>query len=123
MWLTEFNYDRQSLEITKEFYQWATKWLDGLKFVERYALFGAFRSGVSNVGPNAAMLSDQGDLTDIGLWYLGRNGSGASPITGNTPNRQPLDVAGRGHGEKRMGNGLAPVVSALLIALMLFLFI
>lgn len=123
MWLPEFNYDHQSLEVTKEFYQWASKWLDGLKFIERYALFGAFRSDVSNVGPNAAMLSDQGHLTDIGLWYLGRNGSGESPVTGRTSDRQPLDFTGEGLGERLLGGGLAPSVSALSILLLTFLFL
>lgn len=123
MWLTEFNYDHQSLAVTKEFYQWATAWLDGLNFIERYAFFGAFRSDVSNVGPNAAMLSDQGGLTDIGLWYLGRNGSGEYPITGRNSSKQPLDVAERGLGPIISGRGLAPVVSAFLITLMMFLFL
>jgi hypothetical protein len=39
--------------------------------IERYAYFGAFRSDVSNVGPDAAMLTQDGKLTDIGSWYLG----------------------------------------------------
>jgi hypothetical protein len=33
--------------------------------------FGAFRSDVSNVGANAAMLTQDGKLTDIGSWYMG----------------------------------------------------
>jgi hypothetical protein len=36
-----------------------------------YSYFGAFRSDVSNVGANAAMLDQKGKLTDIGSWYLG----------------------------------------------------
>ena len=39
--------------------------------VTRYSYFGAFRSDVSNVGPNVAMLTEKGQLTDIGSWYLG----------------------------------------------------
>jgi hypothetical protein len=39
--------------------------------VTHYSYFGAFRSDVSNVGPNAAMLTQKGQLTDIGSWYLG----------------------------------------------------
>lgn len=42
-----------------------------IRNVTRYAYFGAFRSDVSNVGPNAAMLTQDGKLTDIGSWYLG----------------------------------------------------
>lgn len=47
--------------------------------VTRYSYFGAFRSDVSNVGPNSAMLNDEGKLTDIGSWYLG------DVATHNTP--------------------------------------
>jgi hypothetical protein len=39
--------------------------------ITHYSYFGAFRSDVSNVGPNVAMLTEQGKLTDIGSWYLG----------------------------------------------------
>jgi hypothetical protein len=39
--------------------------------VTHYAYFGAFRSDVSNVGKNAAMLTEKGELTDIGSWYMG----------------------------------------------------
>jgi hypothetical protein len=39
--------------------------------VTHYSYFGAFRSSVSNVGPNAAMLDPAGKLTDIGSWYMG----------------------------------------------------
>jgi hypothetical protein len=39
--------------------------------VTHYSYFGAFRSSVSNVGPNAAMLDQNGRLTDIGSWYMG----------------------------------------------------
>lgn len=94
MWLTEFNYDSQPLDVTKSFYQEGTAYLDRLPSIERYAIFGAFRSDVSNVGPNAAMLSDKGQLTDIGLWYLGRKGSGVPPVTGQgLSSRLPGDRA------------------------------
>ncbi len=33
--------------------------------------------------PNAAMLSSGGRLTDIGLWYLGENGTGVPPDSGS----------------------------------------
>lgn len=39
--------------------------------ITHYSYFGAFRSDVSNVGPNAAMLTQEGKLTDVGSWYLG----------------------------------------------------
>ena len=54
-------------------------------YVTRYSYFGAFRSSVSNVGPNAAMLTEKGKLTDIGSWYLG----------GVETNNVPKGAAGR----------------------------
>jgi hypothetical protein len=47
--------------------------------ITRYSYFGSFRSDASNVGPNAAMLTQDGKLTDIGSWYLGGNATGAVP--------------------------------------------
>ncbi len=41
---------------------------------------------MSNVGPNAAMLTQDGQLTDIGSWYLG----GAA--TNNIPSSKGLGV-------------------------------
>jgi hypothetical protein len=59
--------------------------------VTHYSYFGAFRSDVSNVGANAAMLTQDGKLTDIGSWYMGGaetnnvpKASGASSL-GATP--------------------------------------
>lgn len=34
---------------------------------------------MSNVGPNAAMLTQNGELTDIGSWYLGGSETGNIP--------------------------------------------
>lgn len=50
-----------------------------------YSYFGAFRSDVSNVGPNAAMLTQDGKLTDIGSWYMG----------GFSTNNVPKGLGGR----------------------------
>ena len=36
--------------------------------VTHYSYFGAFRSDVSNIGANSAMLTQNGKLTDIGSW-------------------------------------------------------
>ena len=79
MWITEYNFDNQDLLATQAFYNISAEYFDRLEFVERYSLFGAFRSDVSNVGPNAAMLDPNGKLTDIGAWYLGRQGTGVIP--------------------------------------------
>lgn len=53
-------------------------------YVTHYSYFGAFRSSVSNVGPNAAMLTEKGKLTDIGAWYLGQPAEGNVPKSGQT---------------------------------------
>lgn len=50
-----------------------------LRYVDRYSYFGAFRSSVSNVGPDSAMLDQNGQLTDIGSWYLGGSATGNIP--------------------------------------------
>ncbi|ROV95167.1 hypothetical protein VMCG_08555 [Cytospora schulzeri] len=73
IWVTEYNLDHAPLRDTQWFYKTSAEYLDRLPYIERYSLFGAFRSTVSNVGPNAAMLSPEGKLTDIGKWYLGGN--------------------------------------------------
>ena len=82
MWITEYNLNDQDLETTQKFYNTSAEYFDRLDFVERYSLFGAFRSDASNVGPNAAMLSADGKLTDIGAWYLGRQATGVLPTSG-----------------------------------------
>lgn len=71
--------DNQALEYTQWFYNASADYMDKLDYVERYSLFGAFRSSVSNVGPNATMLSTGGQLTDIGAWYLGEQATGVKP--------------------------------------------
>lgn len=80
-WMTEYNLDNQNLAATQDFYNQSSAYLDGLDSIERYSLFGAFRSAQSNVGPNAAMLSDAGRLTDMGAWYLGRPAMGVDPTS------------------------------------------
>ena len=77
--MTEYNLAHASLAETQAFYNISAEYMDRLEEVERYSLFGAFRSDVSNVGPNAAMLTADGQLTDIGNWYLGRPAAGVNP--------------------------------------------
>lgn len=80
LWVTEYNVNQQPLDVTQAIYKQKTEYMDRLPEVERYALFGAFRSDVSNIGPNGTMVNDEGDLTTIGMWYLGKNGTGACPV-------------------------------------------
>lgn len=49
----------------------SAEYFDRIDYIDRYSYFGSFRSDVSNVGPNATMLTSDGLLTDIGSWYLG----------------------------------------------------
>jgi hypothetical protein len=84
MWITEYNIDNQDLQTTQSFFNMSADYFDRLDFVERYSYFGAFRSDVSNVGPNGAMLSADGNLTDIGAWYLGRQATGVQPGQGKS---------------------------------------
>ncbi|KAG0646308.1 hypothetical protein D0Z07_8400 [Hyphodiscus hymeniophilus] len=71
IWVTEFALNDASLSDSQSFFNSSAEYLDRLTSVDRYSYFGSFRSSVSNVGPNAAMLDQKGRLTDIGSWYLG----------------------------------------------------
>lgn len=70
-WITEYALSNSPLEATQDFFNTSAEYFDRLDSVGRYSYFGSFRSDVSNVGPNAAMLTQKGELTDIGSWYLG----------------------------------------------------
>lgn len=85
--MTEYNYDDQDLETTQDFYNQSAEYMDRLSYVGRYSYFGAFRSSASNIGENASMLSDNGELTDIGAWYLGRDATGVLPTSAAPPLR------------------------------------
>jgi len=78
-WVTEFAYENQPLNATQAYYNMTMEYFDRLDYIKRYSYFGAFRSDVSNVGPNVAMMNSQGKLTDIGSWYMGGNATGVSP--------------------------------------------
>lgn len=84
IWITEYADNDQDLATTQSFFNASLEYLDGSDLVERYAYFGAFRSDVSNVGPNAAMLDPYNRLTDIGSWYLGGNATGNPPTYNST---------------------------------------
>ncbi|KAI2774481.1 glycoside hydrolase family 128 protein [Daldinia loculata] len=81
-WITEYNFDNQDLATTQAFYNTSSEYFDRVDSVGRYSLFGSFRSSDSNVGPNAAMLNNDGQLTDIGSWYLGMSGTHVDPQSG-----------------------------------------
>jgi hypothetical protein len=70
-WITEYSLPDANLTDTQSFFNSSAEYFDRLAFVTRYSYFGSFRSSSSNVGPNVAMLDQNGKLTDIGSWYLG----------------------------------------------------
>jgi hypothetical protein len=82
MWVTEFALANSSLSATQSYYNETIPFLDRVPYITHYSYFGAFRSSVSNVGPNAAFLTGKGLLTDIGAWYLGEKATGNIPTTG-----------------------------------------
>lgn len=87
VWVTEYGYPNQPLEEAQAFYNMSATSFDSWPNITHYSYFGAFRSDVSNVGANAAMLTQDGKLTDIGSWYLG------GPATKNIPKKSAAAVA------------------------------
>jgi len=83
IWVTEYALNDADLSDTQGFFNTSAEYFDRLDYVERYAYFGSFRSSVSNVGPNAAMLDQKGHLTDIGSWYLGGAATNNVPSGGS----------------------------------------
>ncbi|KAI1419961.1 glycoside hydrolase family 128 protein [Xylaria sp. FL1777] len=81
-WITEYNFNDQDLPTTQKFYNTSSEYFDRLDSVARYSYFGSFRSDDSNVGANAVMLNNDGELTDIGSWYLGGTATGVDPQSG-----------------------------------------
>ena len=81
MWVTEYNLPNSDLQSTQAFFNISAEYFDRLDYVERYSYFGSCRSKVCNIGPNGAMLSNDGRLTDIGSWYLGFSATGVLPTS------------------------------------------
>ncbi|KAI5206187.1 hypothetical protein E4T42_02696 [Aureobasidium subglaciale] len=79
IWVTEFACADCSLEDSQTFANQSFEYLDRIPYMQKYSYFGAFRSSVSNVGPNAAFLTEKGKLTDIGAMYLNKASTGAVP--------------------------------------------
>ena len=95
--MTEFADANVNLKDSQTFYNQSSSYLDRTEYIHhgrrtfsqtinqycrnitRYSYFGAFRSDVSNVGPNSAMLTQDGKLTDIGSFYLGGGKIGTVP--------------------------------------------
>ncbi|KAH0562136.1 hypothetical protein GP486_003170 [Trichoglossum hirsutum] len=82
IWVTEYALAHENLQDTQKFYNQSSEYFDRIDYITHYSYFGSFRSDVSNVGGNAAMLTQDGKLTDIGSWYLGRDATGNVPKGG-----------------------------------------
>ncbi|KAI9878725.1 MAG: hypothetical protein M1830_010685 [Pleopsidium flavum] len=76
MWVTEYADPEASFAESQSFYNESSQFFDRIDYITHYSYFGSFRSDASNVGPNAAMLTQDGKLTDIGSWYLGGSRTG-----------------------------------------------
>ncbi|MCJ1395146.1 hypothetical protein MMC18_008027 [Xylographa bjoerkii] len=99
IWITEYADPGANLTDSQSFFNESSQYFDRIEYVSclsdatagcetltgsdsyitRYSYFGSFRSSVSNVGPDAAMLTQNGQLTDIGSWYLGGSATGFVP--------------------------------------------
>ncbi|KAJ6256915.1 hypothetical protein Dda_7798 [Drechslerella dactyloides] len=86
-WFTEVAFNHQPVEPSQEFFNLTMEYFDRMESVGRYTWFGSFRSDVSNVGPNAALLDKNGGLTYIGAWYLNKNSRDAASVTGSDASR------------------------------------
>ncbi|KAM5354308.1 hypothetical protein ACJ41O_000958 [Fusarium nematophilum] len=105
IWVTEYAYAHQELGPTEAFFKQTLDWFDKEDFIGRYAYFGAFRSSKSNVGPNAAFLTNGGDLTAIGAEYVGLNTTGNDSAATSA-----VDIPGA---------GLAAVVAGALLKVLM----
>ena len=81
IWVTEFAFQGQDLPTSEGFFNESVGFLDSQDVVKRYSYFGSFTNKESNVGPNAAMLDNKGQLTDIGNWYIGGSAKSSTAAT------------------------------------------
>lgn len=103
VWITEYAYANQDLAPTQEVFQQTLEYFDREDYIGGYTYFGAFRSAVSNVGPNAVFLNNDGELTDIGSWYLGFNATGIDPQSGDAA-QGPSGGGGGGDDDNAAGS-------------------
>ncbi|KAI9825073.1 MAG: hypothetical protein M1832_001393 [Thelocarpon impressellum] len=79
VWVTEYALAHSPLKESQSFMTSSAEFFDRVEYITHYSYFGSFRSSVSNVGPNAAMLTQDGKITDLGAYYLDK------PKEGNVP--------------------------------------
>lgn len=73
IWVTEMALPQQSADATVGMMNQTLPYLDDLEYVERYAWFGAFRTGDANewTGDGVALFDNDGGLTELGALYMG----------------------------------------------------
>ncbi|KAF2657591.1 glycoside hydrolase family 128 protein [Lophiostoma macrostomum CBS 122681] len=78
IWVTELALPQQDAEATVSMMNQSLPFLDGLDYVEKYAWFGAFRTGDANewTGDAVALFDNGGGLTELGALYMGGEASG-----------------------------------------------
>lgn len=114
IWVTEYALANADLKDTQAFFQTSAEYFDRLDYIERYSYFGSFRSSVSNVGPNVAMLTQDGKLTDIGSWYLGGAATGNVPSSSSSSSPTSSGSTGIGHRTDPRNAGLQALAISLL---------
>ncbi|KAI9828240.1 MAG: hypothetical protein M1826_006066 [Phylliscum demangeonii] len=90
IWVTEYALAHEQLAPSQSFSSMSAEYFDRLDYVDRYSYFGSFRSSVSNVGPNAAMLTQDGKITDLGAAYVNVPPQGNVPKGAGHVSRPPL---------------------------------
>jgi hypothetical protein len=113
VWITEYAYAHQEVGPTQDFYNQSIEYFDKTDYIGRYTYFGAFRSYTSNVGPNAVFLNNEGELTDVGSWYLGFGATGVDPMSGDPAKDSAAGLAA----EPKTLAALSGVAAALVLAL------
>ena len=114
VWITEYALANNDLAPTQEYFNQTLDYFDKEDYIGGYTYFGAFRSDVSNVGPNAVFLNNDGELTDIGSFYLGSGATGIDPQSGDGDSAAGRPSAHAG----ALFAGLVGVVGAVVVGLL-----
>ena len=77
LWLTEWADAHDTLASTETETAAMYEFLDNASYIPHHFYFGAVRASTLNIGANAALLSDSGDLTPLGSSYV--SGGGSAP--------------------------------------------
>ncbi|KAF8852754.1 hypothetical protein BDZ45DRAFT_658771 [Acephala macrosclerotiorum] len=119
LWITEFALPNAPETATEAFFNQSIALFDNDTTVERYSYFGAFRSSASNIGWNAPMLNEDGNLRNVGSWYLGGawvgNGTTTtSTAAASTSSAKASDATGLSRGGIEMVGSVVMAAAAAL---------